>query len=56
MPVGVARVPVIALVAHTDCGMAHVTVKREIIVQRLVDWGGCKEEDTSSHFAKHATN
>ena len=54
--VGVARVPVIALLAHTDCGMAHVTEKRDIFVRGLVEWGGCKEEDASRHFAKYATD
>lgn len=53
--VGVARVPAIALLAHTDCGMAHVTAKRDDFVRGLVEWGGCKEEEASRHFAKHAT-
>lgn len=53
--VGVARVPAIALLAHTDCGMAHVTEKRDVFVQGLVEWAGCKEEDASRHFGKWAT-
>ena len=54
--IGVARVPTIALIAHTDCGMAHVTEKRDIFVRGLVEWGGCNEEDALRHFAKHASN
>lgn len=53
--VGVARVPAIALLAHTDCGMAHVTEKRDVFVRGLVEWAGCKEEDASRHFGKWAT-
>lgn len=53
--VGVARVPAIALLAHTDCGMAHVTEKRETFVKGLVEFAGCKEEEAERHFAKWAT-
>ena len=53
--VGVARVSAIVLLAHTDCGMAHVTEKREIFVRGLVEWGGCDEETASRQFAEHAT-
>ena len=54
--VGVARVSAIALLAHTDCGMAHVTEKREVFVRGLVEWGGCTAEDALRHFAKYATD
>lgn len=54
--VGVARVSAIALLAHTDCGMVHVTEKRDIFVRGLVEWAGCKEEDASRHFAKYASD
>jgi carbonic anhydrase len=54
--VGVGRVSTIVLLAHTDCGMAHVTAKRDIFVRGLVEWGGCNEEEASRHFAKYATS
>jgi carbonic anhydrase len=54
--VSVARVAAIVLIAHTDCGMAHVTTKRGAFVRGLVEWGGCGEEDASRLFAKHAAN
>lgn len=53
--VGVGRVSTIVLLAHTDCGMAHVTEKGEIFVRGLVEWGGCEEEAASCHFAEYAT-
>jgi carbonic anhydrase len=53
--VGVGRVSAIALLAHTDYGMAHVTEKRDAFVRGLVEWGGCTEEAASRHFAEHAS-
>lgn len=53
--VGVARVAAIAVLAHTDCAVAHVTEKRDVFVRGLVEWGGCKEEDAVRHFEKWAT-
>lgn len=52
--VAVARVSAIVLLAHTDCGMAHVTEKRDVFIRGLVDWGGCDEEAASRQFARHA--
>ena len=52
--VAVGRVSAIALLAHTDCGMAHVTEKRDAFVRGLVEWGGCDEEAASHQFARHA--
>ncbi|HWN17497.1 MAG TPA: hypothetical protein VNO19_01165 [Gemmatimonadales bacterium] len=52
--VGVGRVSAIALLAHTDCGMAQVTRKRDVFVRGLVEWGGCDEEAASRQFARHA--
>ena len=54
--VAVARVRAIILVAHTDCGMSHVTQKRDAFVRGLVEWGGCRKEDATPHFEKHAAN
>jgi carbonic anhydrase len=54
--VGVARITAIAILGHTDCGMAHVTAKREVFVRGLVEWGGCKEVDAARHFEKYATD
>lgn len=53
--VGVGGISTIVLLAHTDCGMAHVTAKHEIFVRGLVERAGCKEEDASRHFAEYAT-
>jgi len=52
--VAIARVGAIALIAHTDCGMAHVTAKRDAFVRGLVEWGGCNEDEASRHFARRA--
>lgn len=54
--VGVGKVSTIALLAHTDCGMAHVTAKRDVFVRGLVERSGCSEEDAVRHFNKHAAN
>jgi carbonic anhydrase len=53
--VGVGGISTIALLAHTDCGMAHVTERRDLFVRGLVERAGCKAEDASRHFDKYAT-
>lgn len=53
--VALGGISTIALLAHTDCGMADVTDKREAFVQGLVERGGWKEEAASAQFSKYAT-
>ena len=53
--VGIGGITTMALLAHTDCGMAHVTDKREAFVRGLVERGGCPEEAASDQFSKFAT-
>ena len=53
--VGVGGISTIALLAHTDCGMAHVTAKRETFVRGLVERGGWNEGAAVDHFLKYAT-
>jgi carbonic anhydrase len=53
--VAVGGVSTIALLAHTGCGMAHVTGKRAAFVRGLVERGGWDPVAASDHFSKHAT-
>jgi carbonic anhydrase len=52
--VSIGGVSTIALLAHTDCGMANVTDKREAFVQGLVARGGFKEDAAADQFSKFA--
>jgi len=53
--VGVGGISTIALLGHTDCGMVHVTDKREAFVRGLMERGGCAEDMASDQFSKYAT-
>ena len=53
--VGVGQISTIALLAHTDCGMAHVTEKWKVFVRGMVERAGWTEEDAAHHFAEHAS-
>ena len=48
--VAVGGVDTIALLAHTDCGMAHVSAKRERFVEGLVTRAGWSREEAQRHF------
>ncbi len=48
--VAVGGVDTIALLAHTDCGMAHVGEKRERFVNGLVGRAGWSRVEAESHF------
>jgi carbonic anhydrase len=48
--VAVGGVTALALLAHTDCGMAHVTEKRAAFVAGLVERGGWGEREAAAHF------
>jgi carbonic anhydrase len=54
--VGVGGIATIALLAHTDCGMAHVTNKRETFVRGLVERGGWDEAAALAQFTAYATH
>jgi carbonic anhydrase len=53
--VAVGGVSTIALLAHTDCGMGHVTAKRDRFVEGLVRRAGWKRADAEQHFAEAAS-
>lgn len=48
--IGVARLPAIALIGHTNCGMANLTVKKEKFIDGLVEVAGWKQERALEHF------
>ena len=52
--VAVGGVDAIALLAHTDCGMAHVSAKRERFVNGLVSRAGWTRADAERHFEEAA--
>ena len=53
--VAVGGVSTIALLAHTDCGMAHVTAKHDRFVEGLVRRAGWARKDAEHHFAEAAS-
>ena len=53
--VAVGGVDTIALLAHTDCGMAHVSAKRERFVNGLVSRAGWARADAERHFEEAAS-
>lgn len=52
--IAVGGVRTIALLAHTDCGMAHVTAKRDQFVRGLVERGGWAAGPAAAHFDRYA--
>ena len=52
--IGVGGVATLALFAHTDCGMAHVTQKRADFVSGLVKRGGWTPDAAGAHFDRYA--
>ena len=52
--IGVGGVATLALFAHTDCGMAHVTQKRADFVSGLVKRGGWTVDAAVAHFDRYA--
>jgi carbonic anhydrase len=53
--VAVGGVSTIALLAHTDCGMAHVSAKATRFVDGLVQRAGWTRTDAERHFAEAAS-
>lgn len=52
--VGVGGVRAVAVVGHSDCGMAGVTDRREPFVRGLVEGAGWEPSDADEHFADRA--
>lgn len=52
--VAVARVTAIAIVAHTQCGMAGLVNRREAFVKGLVEHAGWSQERAEAHFMNYA--
>jgi carbonic anhydrase len=53
--IAAAKVTTLALLVHTDCGMSHVTKKRETFISGLVERGGCTLEEATRQFEEHAS-
>jgi carbonic anhydrase len=54
--VAVGGISTIVLLGHTDCGMTHVTAKRDAFVRGLVKRGGWEQHAASDHFSKYAAH
>ena len=52
--IAMGGVTTLALLAHTDCGMAHVTAKRDAFVRGLVERGGWPAHQAAAHFDRYA--
>jgi carbonic anhydrase len=52
--IALGGITAIALLAHTDCGMEHVTTKRDAFVRGLVERGGCGRDAAEEQFERHA--
>jgi carbonic anhydrase len=51
--VAIGGVTAVALIAHTDCGMAHVRHRRDEFVRGLVARGGVGADEAGAHFDAH---
>ena len=52
--IGVGRAQAIALIAHTNCGMAGLMSKRELFVAGMVEHAGWSAEHAEEHFMNYA--
>lgn len=52
--IAVGGVSTIALLAHTDCGMSHVSEKRNSFIRGLVERAGCDMDNAARQFDKYA--
>ena len=48
--IGVAELPAIGLIGHTNCGMANLMAKKEKFIDGLVDIAGWQRERAVEHF------
>jgi carbonic anhydrase len=53
--IAVGGVQWLAILAHTDCGMADVTAKRNVFVRGLAERGGWSPEAAQAQFDHYAT-
>ena len=54
--IGVGGVQTLAIIGHTDCGMAKLTQLEEQFTQGLAEKGGWKIEAASNHYFNAAPN
>ncbi len=52
--IAVGGISTIALLAHTDCGMSHVSEKRDSLIRGLVERAGCDRDNAARQFDKYA--
>jgi len=52
--IGVGGVTTVTLLAHTDCGMAHVTQMRSAFIRGLTKHGGWAPDAARAHFDRYA--
>ena len=52
--IGVGGVSTVAVLAHTDCGMAHVTRMRSVFIRGLTERGGWTADAAGAHFDRYA--
>ncbi|UMZ73808.1 hypothetical protein [Natranaerofaba carboxydovora] len=52
--IALGKVNAVALIAHNDCGMVDLLLKKDDFVKGLVDNGGWSEEQATDHFDKYA--
>ena len=52
--VAMARVTAIALIAHTNCGMARLIDRREAFIDGLVEHAGWSRQQAEEHFMNYA--
>src|SRR3972149_2062877 len=52
--IAIGGVTTVALLAHTDCGMAHVTQMRSAFVRGLTEHGGWTLDAAGAHFDRYA--
>lgn len=53
-PIAMANIHYVALIAHTECGMVHLTSKKEQIIDGLINNAGWDAEHALSHFNSNA--
>ena len=52
--IAVGGVATVALLAHTDCGMADVTRQRAVFIRGLTERGGWSADAAAAHFDHYA--
>lgn len=53
-PIAIADIQHVAIIAHTDCGMVHLTGKREKFIEGLTQNAGWMREEAENHFSSFA--